>query len=390
MNKYCLLSLIPTVFCLGDGIDWETDYELSIQDPYRDAFIVADQEDSQGSSEKPTRKQRYEKYVEESGYLAKTEANAEVFAPVYYVKKGIHLSFYGDYLYWKVGLGDLDYAQISENSGNTDLKLRSIHYDYSSGFRLGLQYTFPKIGWDANLVWTKMNASSSSTAMAGNGKTLRPIWTPAALLQAGSITTTQGKLRTWLSQGDLSFGKKFQCAEWMILRPSFGLRYFKIDQVFSVKDYYNHSGFANTQSRMQNDSHHFGVSIGLDNRFKLIYGLGILANAAYSLTAGPNKIIQHGYVYTSSGARTTATRFQSAKHTQLMSTIDIQAGMDWNHVFKGDRIGIGLKLGYEYHAYLNQAIFYTESPDGGSITNYIPQQYNLFAQGLFVEARLDF
>ncbi len=387
--------------------------ETPLQSMLEESLLIVD---SKPETNYQKDKELYHK-VKEHPSLVTDELTDQVFPSQYYVKNGYHITLRGDFIYWKIGLGDFPVLNIVENP--TALATQTIsyrtykgmRYDFDPGFRIGVNYTAPRVGWDADFVWTQLHSTSTSqspSVVSLGGGFYQPqfetLWTDNNVVTIASVASVNSNLSTHLSQLDFTFGRRVNFSQFMTARPHFGIRQVWIDQNFNV-NYNITASPAHIQANyLQNQSHRFGFSVGFDMKVDLLWGVGIFADTSYALVYGPNSVVQSGVEIPPQGTAH-YYKFRSKKFTNANSIVDIGVGLDWKYSFNAhtysssgkeksalkEVAAIGLKLGYDFHAYLDQAVYFFESTNTGNHQEYYtPTKYNMFLHGITVSAALGF
>lgn len=206
----------------------------------------------------------------------------------------------------------------------------------TSGFRFGLGYQPECSTWDMMLKWTYFDPKSVAnigskhrkefpviTPFSGLGLTNVDIFTIPTIVESGLEFNylpfkVSGSHRLILDFVDLEFGRRIDLCDCLSLRPHVDLRYFTLDQHYSVKtkgpifarigtkiicpseasmNGSCPSGFAKTREKFEYRFQGLGPRIGVNGEWYLGCGFGLYADAAASLILGDRRIKNTGETF---------------------------------------------------------------------------------------------
>ncbi len=301
-----------------------------------------------------------------------------------FVTGGANLWIRGEALYWRASEDNLYYAYTGNNAnGGRFRDVKTVGFDWDWGFRLGIGYTIPRDRWDLALTWTHFHTETKShvSADAPNRDLYINWWLVNHLSMLGEGQSAQGTWRPHLDQLDLSIGREFYVGRKLTLRPNAGLRNAWIDQQLNVTF---RTSTGDAVVNMSNDFWGFGFFGGLDTKWMFTSDWHLFANGAAAILYGRFDITQKGIF-------NRALHFEETKDFQSgKGVLDIQAGIEWAHLFFKNRFGVTFRVGYEYHLYADQSQFPLPAGNTFFSNSYTPVGGDLAYQGLFLSGQFDF
>lgn len=294
-----------------------------------------------------------------------------------------HLFFNTEALFWQSNVSGLSYGTDSSSTTSIqDGHVKSLHFDYDWGYRLGIGYKLPHDQWDlfANYTYLYGKAHGHSQGI------LFPTWatnfddiSPFYASHASAHWTMH------LNMGDVELGRNCLASRWLALRPFIGLRGGTINQRYTVK--YQGGTVADLdtdQLNLDTDFWGVGLRMGLNTLWGLGKGMSIYGNGSTSLLSGhfnvreKEKLLQQELVKMN----------LEASPTNVVVEADLALGLQWDYMFSKDRYHVGLKLGWEFDIYFDQnQLFNFVSNSSGSL---VPRNDDLTFQGLTIGFRFDF
>jgi hypothetical protein len=168
----------------------------------------------------------------------KIETEGSVITPSVYpcVNRGSNTYATLDFLWWKTVIGGTDYAVNGCADGyNTSLGTnvksgtqKRADFGFEPGLKLGLGTYLDGDGWDLYLQYTHLagpeEKNSIRTSLGKGGKTLIPITTGDGVVAPISFELARSQWRQDFNVVDLELGRNFFISQYLILRPSIGLK----------------------------------------------------------------------------------------------------------------------------------------------------------------------
>ncbi len=297
-------------------------------------------------------------------------------------------------LLWQAFEDNLPYAMTSPNSSpstalpvNRDIK--NPHCDWSWGYRVGVGYEMPHDGWDGKLIYTRMKNCAKGKVHgvdfsdpAGDGRFIFQYWGQADFLIPGKIVFARGSWKIDLDQFDLNLGREYYVGKHLTIRPNGGLRATWLFQKYDVD--YENSFNLEQKIDLKNRFWGFGFTGGLDLDWIFGGGFSLYGGADYSILLGFFHVDQNAH---QSGAEIWKNNksFRSGK-----SIIDMELGIKWARLVSNNQLGFTIKIGYEYHLYLNQNQFFTYYGSGGLNPRFKSNQGNLTYEGIALSGMIHF
>ena len=313
------------------------------------------------------------------------------------VRDGADLFFTADWLIWQAHENGTGYAvkTKAEQPSATALynsSIKNLHFDWDSGFRIGLGYNLPHDGWDVVAGWTWFQTNASGHVNKGNGAVLSANPYDLAELSIDGYTSSSSHLNLKLNMIDLDLGREFFVSKWMTLRPFMGLRTGWINQ--KLKSNYNGpiptSSVSELNSYARNNYWGLGLHSGLDSEWGLGAGFSLYGNAACSILNGFFQVSDYLY-----------SEFRSGTHNDHITNSDsfrigrvigeLAMGVRWDTMFANDHCHFSIQGGWEQLMFFGQnqmKHFY-----GSFLSNagaYFANQGDLTFQGWTLSERLDF
>lgn len=189
-------------------------------------------------------------------------------------------SFGGEFLYWQTNMtGDIyvlshntiSAPQFGEGSSlDTNVKAKTVNFDYAPGFRVYGSYQLPFDEWGLDLIWTSFQASASSSVSKTATLDLHCVWDTTSIMQASHAS---GKMRENFQVVDLNFGKMLMWSKPFSFRFYTGLKGALVNEKFTIV--YEGTFTENTRPAtetivIKNDL----KGIGLNNGLRFDWNLG--------------------------------------------------------------------------------------------------------------------
>lgn len=285
-----------------------------------------------------------------------------------------------DYLYWKTFEDDLNFGSVisrddqfdNHHRRTYDFTNKEVNFDWDSGFRIALGYSFPCDCWELSLDWTHYRTDANRSINVASDNTTNDIFINPPFLDSISyfqafntsgITTSSlsGSWTLQFNQVDLTFARNFQVGPCVYLRPHLDITTLVIQQKM------NSSLSVETQNHTVTDASNLkcefkgvGIGTGLDSIYELSCGLGIYGNwriACLYGTFDQTHYLLEVETTTSSAPRNTAVYDLQDSLTALRVVNDLGIGLSWITRYNCDRNIFFFKAGWEHHTYFGQNMF---------------------------------
>lgn len=284
------------------------------------------------------------------------------------------LSVSADLLYWRAFESGLDVcvpSQVSEtitSDGRVISRFRGrghdLHFNWSPGFRLGLDYDLACTNWDFGVYWTHFHSRAHSSHHSNN-------FSSSDSSSGSSLDSNHLHWKINLDVVDALARYDFAYSSCFALRPFGGVRSARIDQRLHTRSFPD----SVTVDRVRNKEDFWGVGpiLGLEAEWGFGCNFDLYANAAVSFLYGEFDIrLRDDEVFL--GGEDHCNVHKHLKATQ--SIFDAGAGVRWKTCFCNDT-QLYLQLGLEHHQYYNY--------------NHIGSCYgDLSFDGVTFSARVDF
>lgn len=296
--------------------------------------------------------------------------------------------FSADYLYWKPVEDQLQYAvTLNGTSVETSTLFCLIDHDfhYSSGFRIGMGYTFDCgcfSGWECSLDWTRFHQKDHSSTSAP--VVLAPLIAGLVDGNPPAGTSASSALNFKFDVVDLEISKHFSPFCCLDFIPFVGIEGARIDQHQRV-NYFGISGLSDAQVMRTNNFHGIGPILGLETQWYVwCRNLDFFGSVASSLIYG-NMDTHDDYLFVNGTTRT--PKECTRDHCLARPSLQMQLGAEY-HGCLCDTHPFHLKLAYEAQCWWSQWEA-TTSFIAASFVAIHPEGM-LILKGLTAEARFDF
>lgn len=297
-------------------------------------------------------------------------------------------------LLWQAFEDNLPYAMVSPNlpsvsSATINRDIKSPHFDWYWGYRVGVGYEMPHDGWDGKLLYTRMKNHAKGkvhgvdfTTPQGKEQFIFQYWGEEGLLTPDNIVLAKGNWQVDLDQFDLNLGREYYVGKYLTLRPNGGLRATWLFQRYHV--HYENQFEIEQKIELKNRFWGFGFVGGLD--FDWIFGAGfsLYGGTDFSLLLGFFDIDQHAHQEGTEIWKTDKS-FRSGK-----PIIDMELGIKWARLVSNNQLGFTIKAGYEYHLYFNQNQFLTYYGTTSDSSRFKSNEGNLIYQGVALTGMIHF
>lgn len=285
-----------------------------------------------------------------------------------------------EWLFWQFYEGGTDFAATYDTIF-TDATNKSIDFDWSSGFRVGLGYIFERDDWDLYASYTQIFNSGTKSV---HGNLFPLLLFQPTLAKISSMDNAKSHWKVEFRNADLDLGREFFVGKWLSIHPSFGLKGAWIDQHASI-DYCRttfSSAIEESSVRIKNDFSGVGPKLGASGNWFLCRTFSIYAGITGALLWGEFTLKQ-----TQEVANNETVELKS-KLMRLAPTAQIRAGFLWDAFFNRNRNHFGINLGWEmqYWWRQNQLERFTDS----TLPIYLRESDDLGMQGLTLGVRFDY
>jgi len=211
--------------------------------------------------------------------------------------------------------------------------------------------------WDIELCYTYYSTSSSDTVNANIDTILSSTPSTAGIFEVGE------KWHLHFNRLDLQLSRKLLFGDHFLLEPFFGVEGLDVSQKF------NHN--INTifldlttalpatnivDSRNRNSLLGIGPRAGVKVNLDFKAGFGLYGNVGLNILWGKFKIKQdyNQTDYYSSGSSTILVdQGKGLSQESSIFNADLELGFNWRHFFPQQNLELALKIGWEYHYYVD-------------------------------------
>lgn len=303
-----------------------------------------------------------------------------------------NFSFDASWLYWKVSGDEFDYAVekrrvIDDTPPDTfdENKIHDLKFDWDSGFRVGVGFDSPCMGWGFKIDWTHFDTSNSKrrfiTGTTGGTPGVTtfvgfPVVDDSfATLATGQSAEFRAHQRFRYNIVDVEMGKWLCCGcSYVMFRPHVGLRFADIHDSLKDTVIYNTddetfvvvpSGASEERFHYRNRFKGVGIRAGLDTDLRICDGWSIIGRAAASLIWGTTHIKQDfGYDVVTNPNFYDSDVKESYRHTRVIT--DLSLGVRYR-TLACDCYPITLEFAWEQHYLFGQRRFWVDDSYLGNI-----------------------
>lgn len=311
---------------------------------------------------------------------------------------------FGDFLYFTADQGGLElgisYSPCTKHGVDQPLEYPVLggavqgfcdchtDWEWNAGFRLGVGLYMDHDAWTLEAVYTHVNVTNSQTVSLAGNSILIPFW------MVGNPGLTLGEPRgsgRWsanFNTFDVHLGKPFHVSRYLILSPHFGVRFASIDQNFTAQYSACWNGLDGAEMVSCTDHWSIGSRFGMDTEWLLGCGAGFYANFALSLLYGKFDVDQ-----TWRGGSFADNEMNNSLDYDCYETnpnFEIELGLFWGMFFCNNRYHAMVKIGWEFHDWLNQNHLRRWYDDTNPMYNDVVSRGDFTMNGFALRVQLDF
>ncbi|HNA61794.1 MAG TPA: Lpg1974 family pore-forming outer membrane protein [Rhabdochlamydiaceae bacterium] len=317
------------------------------------------------------------------------------------MKKGKYGVFVtGDWLFWTVHEGGLEYAVAQSPNTNgslTDAHAKTLSFDWTSGFRVGTGYHFGPDFWDVYASYTRFTPESTKHT---HSDAIFPLLYYQGVYPIALVTAAHAHSSVQFNTIDLELGREIFLTRHLSLRPHFGVKGALIWQDFHVHydNVPNAGAVVQGGARVQGHNHFKGAGLtaGFDGTWYFGQGINLFANGTAGLLYGLFGMEQSQKALTLQPPPPflpppppvmDVIDLHSSLH-QFSPTVQLLIGLGWDYKFCKDAFHVGLGASYEIQYWWGQNQM--ERFVGSTTPAYTRASEDLVFHGLTVSLRFDF
>lgn len=310
--------------------------------------------------------------------------------------------FFGEFIYWKASLDGVAYATTADvelsptdNIVLNNFKTRTVHFDYSPAFQIGMGVGLPHDHWDVSAQWLRSHSSGDDTAhgnltgVPGN----KLIFDSIGLIEG--LDTPPNKVTAdcsvHLDIVDVVMGRAFLWSRYFWFRPFAGVRgaWLKLDWDISFRrPIVTPAPITQSFTDLDVDNNYSAVGFvgGFESKWNLYKGFGLFSHASASLVFGESseKTKQKFFRIRAEESEVFEQTLNARNSTHAVKGLfDIAVGIKWEtDVYKTKHIHVW--AGYDF--------FYWPNVTQKTIvqSTRVRDRADLSFQGLILGARVDF
>jgi hypothetical protein len=254
----------------------------------------------------------------------------------------------GEYLYWNTNISGLEanFGKSSLAQTTTDNATlaetttfdRDPHFDWNSGYRIGIGMQLPNENITVEAIWTQFS-NCIHRKSSGNNRIVNHAHAKVSLEQIDTLLA-------------------YNCAySTLNVKPFIGIRAAKVNHrvksTLTTDVNIIPNAFAIGIDEFNGHQHFKGIGpmLGLYGDWTIGYGFGLYGEAAFSILYGDYRIHSDNSEVFSSPISLGSTAHLHKHLHRFNNTLDLGLGLFWRTSIKC--IDIGICLGYELHEYYN-------------------------------------
>lgn len=312
------------------------------------------------------------------------------------VRDGADLFFTADWLLWQahangMGVAIKAAANAAEDVVLANTETKNPHFNWNSGFRVGMGWNTPHDGWDVHATWTWFQNKAKRQGAAGYAPVQylpTQLYAPAEDPTVTGFTAYDAEWRLHLNLISLDLGREFFVSKWMTLRPFMGVQSGWIYQKQNVA--FTGALPIDAEQRslsLYNGNKYWGLGpkTGLDTQWGLGYGFSLVGNAGLSLLYGFFDL----QTMQSTNLTTPVNNINAVRVSRAIT--EVALGLRWDTMFANDRCHFWIQGGWENLMFFglgqNSYFLGTQSSNAGAL---LSNQTDMTIQGWTLSTRLDF
>ncbi len=328
-----------------------------------------------------------------------TETNID-FCPQYAILPPVNLCcertpFFSSasFIYWQGKMAGLDFAAKNNSpivpnnlvTASINTRVYTPDFKWEPGVKAVFGYTFPYDGWDTLGRWTYFHGKltkakrSFSAALSPDGLGISPLWYYPFFQNTNPVLQSlvyQNANNYWLlifNSWDWEWGRNFSINDWLTVRPHAGIKTEYIRQTYKVH-YDNGTQLAVQINTLQASTFQYlssdfnttnrlwgmGPRFGIDSKWKLGWGVSLIADSSFSLVPSFFKVRSKNNQLvldidgTLASGLLPLTADVRDKFLDFIPVFETTLGFDWGMCFgKCSPFYAGITIGYEMQFWWN-------------------------------------
>lgn len=292
---------------------------------------------------------------------------------------------FADVLYWTARESGADNWAMNFSTDPTQqtIDVLAVPFEWSFGFRCGVDYCLRHDGWDTKGIFTRFSTQGKDRATSSSGLASPFLGNFYINNADGTSVETDPQYRgaqvKWtilLDIFDWELGQKYWVSSALALRPFMGLKGGWIHQTIHTRWFHpinvtSETTFLEGTEDLKNNFGGLGPSVGMD----LMWKLGSVRQNIFSLVADFSGAILWGRwafkdVYQNDQPQKVSV--ETSKLSSATSTLRGFLGFEWKAGCIANRFSFCAKVGFESQFWLNQLQFY--SYNTGRLSNPLTLQ----------------
>lgn len=316
-----------------------------------------------------------------SSYQRSMPCNAGYNAP-YRIRSCLDVFTNFQFLYYQGIEEGLDVGSDQTTNGNaTTIHIKGMDFSFDPGFKIGIGKYLNHDDWQVYFQYMRFHQTTSTSFTGDN---ITPYWS----FQDAVYTQAKAKWKLKLDTFDLKLAREFFIGQCLTFKTHVGLRGAYIRQQYKAT-YEDFDTLTTSDNKLS--SFGIGPSMGFDmkwfvcNQFHLFgdFVWGILHT---SYTTFSQKIHSQGQLGNTSEMGEFTSTLKNDNPNFLRPEVEATVGLAWGRPYCSSKYYLDLKVGYNFHVFWDQNIFYT--PVG--TTYYSSNTGSLYLHGLMLSFGLHY
>jgi len=303
------------------------------------------------------------------------------------VNQTTSVDVFANALFWRT-TEDIDWALVLVPKGNAEtINFKTISFDWSPGFRVGVGYSMEHDQWDTQFTYTWFHTQTTDHIDSGSGEVSSVFaGTKVSLITLIEYYDT-GKISWKLNFNmlDWDLGRCFYVSDSLAFRPSIGVKGGWINQTIHTEwetfDFLDLGFDLASNENLKNDFSGVGPKGAVNGKWIL----GNICNHCFSVFGDFAAAYMWGHWKFRDkfhdNLATTVTAMQGNRNFGSMM-LQGMVGIGWDFSFFNDPSHFAMKLGYEIQDWFNQ---YQQFDNSSGLHNN-----DLILQGLTLDLRFDY
>ena len=310
-----------------------------------------------GTKQELKQDKKVQEHAKEKKYIEGKITNlANVYLPE--LKNAVNIWFDVGLLYFVPKIRSMDYttdtSDVLTTSNFTQKPLIHSDFQWQPGFQVGVGYVMPQTHWDVALKGSHYHsATNGHRSTDGNNLVgMFPVWSLSDQTLPGDyVTSAKIKGKLTFDRVILQGGYFFEVSDRFVVRTSVGLENVFLKQGYHIQYAGGIYSTGIDYIHMDNNCWGVGPQVGVYPWLALGEGFSLSGRGSFSFLCGRFSVKQNETYL--------GNELYDSSHTTVRGrwSTDVEAGVQWKHLFFHDQFSFAVRLAYEYLVYYKQNQF---------------------------------